>query len=176
MNEFKFCPNCNSKKIQTLAGGTKWKCPDCGFNLYNNIAAAVGLILVAENRFLTFSRVKDPQKGKLGLPGGFVNAGETLEEACKRECHEEIGIEPPPFKYLCSSPNDYPYKNIAYKTCDVFFYAEFPGTAQELLDSVKTLDGEAENCIMPSFDEINLDDIAFNSMRIAIKTYMNLKR
>lgn len=171
MNEFKLCPQCGSKNIKSVTD-FHWLCPDCGYSLYNNIAAAVGLVLVAENKLLTFTRTKNPAKGKLGLPGGFVNAEETLEEACNRECNEEIGITPPKFTYLCSAPNTYPYKTVTYKTCDTFFSAEYPGTAEELLASVKTVDGEAENCIMVPLSELNLDDIAFESMRKAIRTYI----
>ena len=80
INKFNFCPNCGSKNIKTTAG-IHWTCPDCGYDLYNNDAAAVGILLVVNGKLLVFSRTKEPQKGKLGLPGGFVNKGESLEEA-----------------------------------------------------------------------------------------------
>ena len=168
INEFKFCPNCGSKNIKTTAG-THWTCPDCGYDLYNNDAAAVGILLVVNGKLLVFSRTKEPQKGKLGLPGGFVNKGESLEEACIRECREEIGITPPPFEYLCSFPNTYPYKMLVYSTCDAFFYSEFKGTEEELLSSIRTVDGEAENCKLVPLATLDTSEIAFESMRKAVK-------
>ena len=40
-NRFNFCPECGSKKIQTLLNGRQWFCPDCGLELFNNVASAV---------------------------------------------------------------------------------------------------------------------------------------
>lgn len=166
MNEFTFCPQCSSKNVATV--GARWTCPDCGYVLYNNIAAAVGLLITAQNRLLIFTRTKDPGKDKYGVPGGFADAGESLEAACRRECMEEIGIEPPAFTYLCSGANVYPYKGVTYRTCDAFFHAEYGGTAEQLLAAVQTVDGEAANCIMPPLCGIRLSDFAFDSTRNAV--------
>lgn len=168
MNEFHFCPQCGSKRIINKSS-FNWACPDCNYTLYNNIASAVGLLLTCKGHLLTFTRVNEPAKGRLGLPGGFVNSGETLEEACMRECQEEIGITPPNFTYLASFPNVYPYKNVVYHTCDVFFSAEYDGTVDELLGAIKTVDGEAENVIMPKIVELDTQKIAFDSMRRAVQ-------
>ena len=43
-NDFNMCPMCGSKKIE-WRNNRKWICPECGFDLYNNIAAAVGIVL-----------------------------------------------------------------------------------------------------------------------------------
>lgn len=169
INKFNFCPNCGSKNIITKEG-SHWICPDCGYDLYNNDAAAVGILLVVKGKLLVFSRTKDPSNGRLGLPGGFVNKGESLEDALIRECNEEIGITPPPFEYLCSFPNTYPFKSLVYSTCDAFFYSEYKGSEEELLSSIRTLDGEAENCRLVPLAGIDLNEIAFDSMRQAVKT------
>ena len=53
------------------------------------VSAAVfrdGLVLVAR-------RAREPMLGRFSLPGGVVEAGETLEEAVARELREEVGIE-----------------------------------------------------------------------------------
>ena len=42
-NEFNFCPNCGTNKIKYLQN-KKWFCSECGFDLYNNVASAVGVI------------------------------------------------------------------------------------------------------------------------------------
>lgn len=167
MNEFGYCPQCASTRIIT-AEGSHWVCPDCGYDLYNNTAAAVGLLITIGTKLLMFTRTKNPSKGKYGIPGGFVNPGETLEAACYRECAEEIGITLPAFSYLCSFPNVYPYKTVTYCTCDIFFHAVYEGTAEELLSSITTVDGEASNCTMKDMYEINPDTIAFESMKLAL--------
>ena len=38
----------------------------------------------------------EPQRGKWGIPGGFLELGETLAEGAARELHEETGIVVPP--------------------------------------------------------------------------------
>ena len=109
----------------------KWKCDDCGFTLYNNVAAAVGLVIQNKNGKVLFEkRAKEPRKGFLALPGGFVDPNETAEEACFRECKEEIGVEPLSVKYIATFPNTYEYKNVLYKTCDIFFEAVLPENAE----------------------------------------------
>lgn len=129
-NDFNFCPNCGGKNIQNV-NMRKWKCDDCGFTLYNNVAAAVGLVIQNKNGKVLFEkRAKEPRKGFLALPGGFVDPNETAEEACIRECKEEIGVEPLSVKYIATFPNTYEYKNVLYKTCDIFFEAVLPENAE----------------------------------------------
>ncbi|MBQ3671823.1 MAG: NUDIX domain-containing protein [Treponema sp.] len=128
-NDFRFCPSCGKTNIKNV-NMRKWLCPDCGFDLYNNVAAAVGLVVQDdEGRILFETRGKEPRKGFLAFPGGFVDPDESLEEACMRECREELGVEPVSLEYIASFPNTYDYKNIRYKTSDVFFLAVIPSGA-----------------------------------------------
>jgi mutator protein MutT len=54
---------------------------------------AVGTIVVRDGRVLLARRGKPPGLGKWSVPGGAVDAGETLADAARREVHEECGIE-----------------------------------------------------------------------------------
>ena len=58
-NRFNFCPECGSKKIQTLLNGRQWFCPDCGLELFNNVASAVGVILENEKHEILFEPEKE---------------------------------------------------------------------------------------------------------------------
>jgi 8-oxo-dGTP diphosphatase len=51
------------------------------------------VIFDARGRVLLIRRGHPPFAGAYALPGGFVEIGETVEGACRREVHEEVGIK-----------------------------------------------------------------------------------
>jgi ADP-ribose pyrophosphatase YjhB (NUDIX family) len=58
--------------------------------------AAVGAVIVHDGRVLLILRGKEPRKGQWSIPGGAVEAGETLRQCAAREAREETGLEVEP--------------------------------------------------------------------------------
>jgi|WetSurMetagenome_2_1015567.scaffolds.fasta_scaffold401929_2 NAD+ diphosphatase len=177
-NDFKLCPMCGSRKISNV-NNRKWLCSDCGFDLYNNVAAAVGIILSDRHGNVLFEkRAKEPRRGFLALPGGFVNPDECLENAAVRECKEETGIEPLSVSYLCSFPNTYEYKNILYKTCDSFFTSDIPdatGGTEAFMLLLHGQQSEVQDFVFVHVgNEGDIDEIplAFGSAEKALKYWL----
>lgn len=73
---------------------------------YPKPAVTVDMILEKDGDFLLVKRKKDPFKGFLCIPGGFVNVGERVEEAAKREALEEtnLNVEPTDILGIYSDP------------------------------------------------------------------------
>ena len=176
-NDFNLCPMCGSKNIQNK-NDRKWFCPDCGFDLYCNVAASVGVLIFDDDKnFLFEKRAKEPKKGLWTQPGGFIDADESAEEAVERECREELGASVTDIRYLGSYPNTYEYKKITYKTCDMFFTAKIAGNKdglKTLAEKLNAQESEVEEVVVQkitSAAEIDSLPLAFVSTKNALKDF-----
>lgn len=165
-HHFKFCPSCGAGRA-TEAGASPLRCPACGFTYYFNAAISAAVFLGREDgRLLFVRRARDPGRGLLGPPGGFVDVGERVEAAARREVREEVGLELTEPAFLCSFPNQYLYRDVTYPVLDLFFTAKAvrPETAQALED----VDGLVWRDAMR---ELNPEELAFPSMRSALEVW-----
>jgi mutator protein MutT len=162
-----YCPECGGPRFQS--GPFKpWRCPDCGLEFYQNTAAAAGaLIRDEQNRLLFIRRAKDPSRGKLGIPGGFVDAHESAEQALIREVMEEVNLEISRWSYLCSCPNSYRYKGLTYETLDFYFVAE----VTTLIGIAACDEALALEWHLP--ETLDLGELAFPSTVKAVTFYLN---
>ncbi len=165
----KYCPNCGSQHHEFFEL-KKFSCFDCGFVLYHNTAAAVAVIFLFQDQVLFTVRNQAPDIGKLDLPGGFIDPNETAEEAACREIKEELGLEllPSDLKFIGTQPNDYLFKQIPYKTLDIFF--EVTLSSQEILIWAKD---EIKSLVWYPKKEIPIHQIGFKSMRILMQDYIS---
>ena len=71
-------------------------CPACANISYRNPTPVAVVLLPVGSGLLVVRRGINPGKGGLALPGGFINYGETWQQAAARELQEETGVVIPP--------------------------------------------------------------------------------
>jgi len=88
------------------------------------VEVAVGVLIDAEGRFLLTSRPAGKvYAGYWEFPGGKVESGEGIEEALRRELHEELGITIGPAEPWHVELVDYPHALVRLHFCKVFAWS-----------------------------------------------------
>jgi ADP-ribose pyrophosphatase YjhB (NUDIX family) len=94
LEDLRFCPRCGAEpRIDFPRSLT---CASCGYGaFYNPKPIALAIPADADGRIVLMRRALEPGRGRWSLPGGFVDLGESVEQAAVRECAEEIaaGVE-----------------------------------------------------------------------------------
>lgn len=165
---FNFCPKCGSKNFIISSDYSK-KCNDCGFEYFKNPIIGVAVVITDESgKILCLQRERDPGKGLLGFPGGFVDIGESIEEAAHREVKEETGLKIKNLKLIDNIANSYIYKGMEQYPLDFYFTAEIDG------ESILTpQEGETSNLKFINIDKTNIDSFAMLSTRIFLTKWLN---
>lgn len=83
------------------------KCTECGKEIWPQLATAV-IVLIHRGDEVLLVRAKNFRTDHYGLVAGFVETGETLEEAVAREAMEETGVTITNIRYFASQPWPYP--------------------------------------------------------------------
>lgn len=68
------------------------RCPRCSYLIYDYPRIAAGMIVVQGDTVLLLRRAHPPKRGYLDIPGGFLDAGESIEACARRELREETGL------------------------------------------------------------------------------------
>ncbi len=165
---FKYCPRCGERNLRQ--NDTKsFACPSCNFVYYHNpIAVAVGIIEYNEKIIIT-KRAREPQKGMLALPGGFVDYEESLEDALVRELREELNLSVAAPIYLCSHWEKYLYRDVLYFPTIGFFVVRVDD-----LSNAQAGD-DIDDFILIKPDDIDHSELAFESDRVALARYRTFR-
>jgi NADH pyrophosphatase NudC (nudix superfamily) len=113
----KFCGRCGYVLVQKVVGDDTREravCTNCHYVHYENPKVLVWLFAYWENRLLLCRRAIAPAKGLWNAPAGFVEAGETLEEAVCRETFEEVGLNLAPSSLILYRVASIPHMNEIY--------------------------------------------------------------
>jgi len=93
---YRHCPRCGGSLVERVVmphDPPRLVCAACGFVFYLDPKVAVGAICRTQGKILMLRRAIEPAYGKWVFPGGYVDRGETLEAAARRETLEEIGAD-----------------------------------------------------------------------------------
>ena len=101
------CPRCGAVTVPENAGHTR-RCPVDGSEHYPRTDAAVIMLVVDADDRLLLGRQTTWPEGRFSTLAGFVEPGESLEAAVRREVHEECGIDIGTVTYLGSQPWPFP--------------------------------------------------------------------
>jgi NAD+ diphosphatase len=105
-NSHKYCRMCGCSLIKRDTSKFVY-CNSCNTDIYPQISPCIIVRIEHENKILMSRGVGFP-KNRWGLIAGFVEIGETLEHAVKREVMEEVGIEIQDIQYWGSQPWVFP--------------------------------------------------------------------
>jgi ADP-ribose pyrophosphatase YjhB (NUDIX family) len=91
-----FCGACGTGLVpRSSRSGTQIRqvCPACHTTAYETPSIVVATLPVIADRVVLVRRATNPGRGLWAYPGGYLEQGETLEEAAIRETREETGLD-----------------------------------------------------------------------------------
>ena len=115
----RFCGAC-AQPMSRAPGERAMKCP-CGHIAYPRISPAMMVLVKRGPAILLARNVAVPAGGRMSALAGFLEPGESIEEAIHREVREEVGIEVKDLRYFASQSWPYPHSLM------IAFTAEYAG-------------------------------------------------
>ncbi len=102
----RFCGRCGGE-TERVPGELAMRCTRCGMMHFPRLSPAAIVLVKREDRILLAHSPGFPQ-GLYSVLAGFVEPGESIEEAVVREVREEVGIEVTNVRYFGSQPWPFP--------------------------------------------------------------------
>jgi NAD+ diphosphatase len=112
----RYCGRCGVQTHDKTHERAK-ECPNCGLISYPRISPAIIVLVERNDGRLLLARAHRHPPGFYSVLAGFVEPGETLEEAVVREIREEVGIEVENIRYFGSQPWPFPNSLMIAFTC-----------------------------------------------------------
>ncbi len=101
-----YCGRCQTP-LELKAGERAKLCPACGLTRYPRISPAIIVAVHRDDRLLLARALRHPA-GFYSVLAGFVEPGESLEDAVRREVREEVGVAVDDIRYFGSQPWPFP--------------------------------------------------------------------
>ena len=129
--QHKYCGVCGHA-FKPMSAGRSKSCPNCGNVMFPQTSVAVITAIFKEGKILLAHNANFPD-GLYSLIAGFVELGESFEEAVHRETFEEVGIQVKNIRYFRSQPWPFPNSTM------VGFMADYDGGELQV-DGTEILD------------------------------------
>ncbi|MFT3886639.1 MAG: NAD(+) diphosphatase [Arachnia sp.] len=97
------CEACGGPTVPDLAGARR-RCPACGALAFPRTDPCVIVAITDPDDRLLLARQGPWPEGRRSIIAGFIEAGESVEQACHREAHEEVGVTLASLSYVGSQP------------------------------------------------------------------------
>jgi 8-oxo-dGTP diphosphatase len=157
----RYCPRC--AQPAEIAYPRSLSCPHCGYGAYYNpkpVAAAIPT--TKQGEIVLLRRAFDPGKDLWTFPGGFVDLGESVEDAARREVLEEleIDVELGPVLGVYSRPQD--------RVVLIVYTATTTGTPRTTKEATEV---EAF-----ATQDLPWDELAFWSTELALKDFLRARQ
>jgi len=104
-----FCGRCGTQTVDA-PGERATKCPQCGLLAYPRLAPAVIMLVERDDGRALLARNANFPPGMFSCLAGFVEPGETLEHAVRREVMEEVGLAIGDVEFRGSQPWPFPHQ------------------------------------------------------------------
>lgn len=102
----RFCGICGTPTVDVVEERAR-RCPSCSAVFYPVVSPAV-IVAVTRGDEVLLAHNRNFRAGMFSLLAGFVDPGETLEQAVVREVREEVGLEVGDVRYVTSQPWSFP--------------------------------------------------------------------
>jgi 8-oxo-dGTP diphosphatase len=162
--EYRFCPRCGGdleKRVVKTTEPERLVCLNCSFIFYQDPKVVASTIFTFEGGIVLLKRGVEPALGKWVFPGGYVDRGETVQDAAVRETREESKVE----VELGPLLNVYSYRR---SPSVIVVY-----TAQ-VLSGKPAAGDECVEARTFAVEKIPWDNLAFDSTKDALKDYIEL--
>lgn len=168
IKRYRFCPVCGDSF--EYRGGNYLKCHGCGYDYFVNQAPTVGVaIFNNKDQVMLAKRKFDPQKGAWQTVGGFMDLGENIEDAIRREVKEEIGVDVRFIGYLGSYPEIYDYRGTDIPFLSMYFLAE-------IIDGTPVPADDVAEIQYFSADDLKGLRMAYPNLRDLLVDYINNRK
>ena len=164
--EYRFCPRCGGdleKRIVKAMEPKRLVCQNCSFIFYQDPKVVAGTIFTVRGGIVLLKRGVEPAMGKWVFPGGYVDRGESVDDAAIRETKEECQLD----VELSSLLNVYSYPGSP--NIIVVYAAEVVGG--ELTAADESVEAGS---FLPS--DIPWENLAFASTKDALNDHIKLYR